>query len=115
MSDVNGKTEKRMIDSISQFGKAIHAVDEHSRLRLESQAHVLFIRVVAKAATSVHQAVPQDRFVGLVHGRAGPETDGIGAQLLSDINSPAKEFKPSFSIGRRWTYQPRLGLVPRIG
>src|SRR5713226_8879849 len=114
MTDVDREAKERMIHSIFEFCEASHAVDEHSRLRLERQAHVLFICVVTKTTAAVHQTVPQDRFVGLVHGCTGPETDGIGAQLLSDIGSPAKEFKPSFSIGRRWTYQRRLVLVPWI-
>src|SRR5882672_4673294 len=93
MANVDGQTEQRMIDSLSQFLKASHRIDEHPRLRLEGEAYVLFHRVVTEPSAAVQQTVPQDCFSGLIQRRARPETDGVGAQLLSNVNGLAKEIE----------------------
>src|SRR5439155_20669484 len=99
MADVDGQTKERVIDSVFQFREASHGIDEHARLRLKSQAHLSLGRIVTQSLAAIHQSVPQNSFTGMIERRSRPETDGIGTQPLGDIDCPAKEIEPSFSVG----------------
>src|SRR4051794_15697273 len=119
MADVDSKTQGGGVDvligeGLEQFIIALERVDQHARLGLEGEDHVMLGCEFEYFGNSVDKARKCFGPPRPIVNDAGPNRNAAGIEASGDLNRAAEKVDSSITGIRVWRDQRWFVLIPRV-